>query len=58
LPGSALSSSALRQYVLPFSGSTVDHGNLVGLGIGANAAAKAASQAHPVVVVEGLVGTG
>jgi len=44
--------------VLPFSGSTVDHGNLVGLGIGANAAAKAASQAHPVVVVEGLVGTG
>ena len=44
--------------VLPFSGAAVDHGNLVGLGIGANATAEAASQAHQVVVVEGLVGTG
>ena len=38
--------------------TAVDHGNLVGLGIGANATAEAASQAHQVVVVEGRVGTG
>ena len=44
--------------VLPFSGSTINHGNLVSLGIPAYAAAEAARQTDQVSVVEGLVGTG
>jgi hypothetical protein len=45
------------QVVPAFSGPTVDHGNPVGLGIRAYAAAESPGQAHQVVVVEGLIGT-
>jgi len=44
--------------VLTFSRPTVDRGNLVGLRLPTDAAAEAARQAHPVVVVECLIGTG
>jgi hypothetical protein len=37
------------------SGPTVDHGNLLGLGIRADVATEAVSQAHQVMVVEGLI---
>ena len=44
--------------VLAFASPTIDHRNLMCLGIPADAAAETARQAHQVVVVEGLIGAG
>src|SRR6476659_9725741 len=46
-----------RNIMLAFASPTVDHRNLLGLGISTDSAAEAARQAHQVIVVQGLIGT-
>ena len=46
------------QVVLALPGRTVDHGNVVGLGITAQAAAEPAGEPHEIGVLERLVRSG